>query len=83
MLATRSSSGVANTRLMNSPIPVHLGFGHPAGRHSGGTQPDAAGDHRGILIERNRVLVDRDPGLTQRRLRDLSGQALRENVDQQ
>ena len=39
-------------------------------------------DHRRILIERNRVLVDGDAGLAERRLGDLAGDALREHVDE-
>ena len=61
---------------------VHLGFAHAARRHRRRADADAARDHRRILIERNRVLVDRDARLAERRLRDLAGDALREDVDE-
>ena len=77
-----SSSGACRARVNSSPIDFHLGFAHPARRDGRRADADAAGDHRRILVERNRVLVDRDAGLAERGLGDLAGDALGEDVDQ-
>jgi len=61
---------------------VHLGFAHSARGHRGRADTDAAGHHRRVLIERNRVLVDGNTGLAKRRFRHLAGQSFREHVDQ-
>ncbi len=80
MPSARSSSGVWSARANSSPIDVHLGLAHAAGGHRRRADADAARDHRRILIERNRVLVDRDAGLAERRLGHLARDAFREHV---
>ena len=61
---------------------IHLGFAHAARGHRRRAEADAAGHHRRILIEGDRVLVDGDAGLAERGLGDLAGDALREHVDE-
>ena len=75
-----SSSGVLSARAMSSPMMSISGFAHAARGHRRRADADAAGDHRRILIERNRVLVDRDARLAERRFGDLAGDAFREHV---
>ena len=53
---------------------VHLGLAHAAGGDRRRADADAARDHRRVLIEGDRVLVDRDAGLAERGLRDLAGE---------
>ena len=61
---------------------VHRLLAHAARRDGGRADADAAGDHGRVLVERDRVLVDGDARLAERRLRDLAGEALREDVHQ-
>ena len=49
---------------------------------AGRADADAARDHRRILVEGDRVLVDRDAGLAERGFGGLAGDALREDVDE-
>ena len=80
--ATASSSGDARTRAMNSAMRSISGSRMPRLVMAGRADADAARDHRRILIERNRVLVDGDAGLAERRLGDLAGEPFREDVDE-
>src|SRR5687767_11255338 len=43
----------------------HLRFPHAPRRDSWSSNPNAAGNHRRVLIERNRILVDGDPGFAE------------------
>ena len=61
---------------------VHLALAHAARRDRRRADADAARRHRRVRIERDRVLVDRDAGLAERRFGDLAGEAAREHVDQ-
>src|SRR5215218_4082401 len=61
---------------------IHRGFTHAARGDRRRADADAAGDHGRILVEWNRVLVDGDARLAERRLRDLPGEAAREHVHQ-
>ena len=45
---------------------LHLGRAHAARRHGRRADADAGGDHRRARVERNRVLVDGDPGGVER-----------------
>ena len=67
---------------MRSRDLIHLGFAHAARRHGRRADANAAGDHRRVLIERDRVLVDGDAGLAERGFGDLAGDAFREDVDE-
>src|ERR1051326_4379354 len=57
----------------------HFGLAHAARRHRGRADANAACHHGRILIERNRVLVDGDARLSQRRFGDLARDPLREH----
>src|SRR2546422_8154585 len=55
---------------------VHLLLPHAARGHDRRAKPDATGDGRGPLIIRDRVLVDRDARLVERRFGFLAGYPL-------
>ncbi len=51
---------------------VHVRFAHPARGDGRRADTDPARDHRRVLIEGNRILVDRDAGLPEGRLGDFA-----------
>jgi hypothetical protein len=61
---------------------IHLRFAHAARGDGRRADTDAAGDHRRILVERDRVLVHGDARLAERRFGDFPGQTLGEHVDE-
>ena len=49
---------------------VHFGLAHAAGGDRRRADANPARHHRRVLVERNRILVDRDASLAERGLRD-------------
>ena len=77
-----SSSGDRQRARDELADDIHFRLAHAAAGDGGRADADAARDHRRVLIEGNRVLVDGDAGFAERRLRDLAGEPAREDVDE-